>query len=165
MSKRKNIYFQIDENQIESDYGNWVLLLYYVKQISKSDFWLLFEFSVNAYSFYSYWKKDESKLTILNEESNCVLFDAKKNSHAILVLDQLVDKIKAEHLELIEKFGGEEHFITLLNADVDDSFPIIEQGRNWFYDNEQNILKLKELRDQIFMYSLEKEKPHSVFVI
>jgi hypothetical protein len=165
MSRRRTIYFQIDDNQVESDYGNWVLLLYYAKQMSKSEFWLLFEFSVSAYSFYSYWKKDESKLSILNEESDDVLFDAQKISQAILFLDRLVNKLKDEHLELIEKFGGEERFITLLNEDADDSFPIIEEGRNWFYDNEQSVLKLIELRDNIFKCSLEKGKPHSVFVM
>lgn len=145
--KRRNVYFRIDDNQVESDLGNWTMLLLYAKATDREKFEVLKTLFQNH-----------------DTDEEDAVFDREKLSASIHFITELAEKLKAEE-ELFEKFNKEEGIIALVDSDEEDDFVFLYPENNLFGDNDSNVQLLEQIKHEILEYSMRINIPHSVFVM
>ena len=142
---RRNIYFKLGNKLVDSDFGNFTMLLLHAKRIDYQKF--------KVFDHYNHAK---------SIHSNEVDFDTVKLKACINLIDQLILNIKNNY-ELYELYD-EDDLINILNNDKDFLYTVLYKNDNLFYRNTVNVEILIELRDEIFKPSLKLNKPHEVYI-
>lgn len=143
---RRIINFSFKDTTIESDFGNWIMLLVYAKSINQESFLSL--------KNYNQQKDIDCDEVVYNEEQ------LKLNMSFI---DVIVNALR-QGKELREIYP-ESDLIELLDQDSDFEYVFLYEGNNIFLNNNSNIDFLIDLRTKIFSKSLQTQKPHLVYVL
>jgi len=142
---RRRINFAIEDEIIVSDFGNWVMILVYAKKLHRDKFLVL-----NTYNVSKSMEEDE------------VNYDKDRLQVVIGFVDNIISALKKEE-ELYEIYP-ENRLINLLDNDQDFIYTFLYEDNNLYYDNKVNIELLENIKENIFKTSLEKNKPHAVYV-
>jgi len=95
-------------------------------------------------------------------EEDEVNYDKDRLQVVIGFVDNIISALKKEE-ELYEIYP-ENRLINLLDNDQDFIYTFLYEDNNLYYDNKINIELLENIRENIFKTSLEKNKPHAVYV-
>lgn len=142
---RRDISFEIEDEIVEMDFGNWVMLMVYAKTLNRNKFLLIDSYNVNK---------------SLDEEY--VEFNPDKLKSVIEFVNELIIALKKE--QELKKIYNERQLIDLLDNDEDFLFTALFENNNVFLNNDANIQLLKSLKNRILEKSLETNQPHSVFI-
>lgn len=142
---RRNIYFEFEDKLVESDFGNWVMILVYAKKLHQDKFLALKTYNVSK-----------------SLEEDEVNYNKGQLQVVIEFIDNIVFALKKEE-ELYEIYP-EDRLINLLDNDHDFIYTFLYEDNNLYYDNKVNIELLESIKENILKASLEKNKPHAVYV-
>lgn len=142
---RRNISFEIEDEIVETDFGNWIMLMIYAKTLDRNKFLIMDSYNINK-----------------SLEEEYVSFNSDKLEIIIHFIDQLI--IALEQGQELREIYSEKQLINILNKDKDFLFTALFAENNVFLNNRANIQVLQNLKSKIFKKSLEISQPHSVFI-
>ncbi|MBL7813677.1 MAG: hypothetical protein JNL70_01640 [Saprospiraceae bacterium] len=164
--------FEIADNSVRIYFGDWLMLLYYAKELSYEKFISLFEASFSTNSFNEIaqnWVDIDSLFPLFKRKNNelvdseLVSFSTVMLNDAIQLIDLMIENLKSEKTDLLVKYGGELSFIKMIDKDR-IFFSLFLYENDTYLDNEFNIFMLQLLKDKIFLKCLESKMPYVVYI-
>ena len=93
-----------------------------------------------------------------------IIFNENKLSTTIQFITTIIENLKKEKVDLLEKYGGDTSFVNKIDNDKAFVTLFLYENEGIYYDNESNILILKLLKRDVFENSLFYKKPHKVYI-
>jgi hypothetical protein len=162
MGGTRKIIFCYEDDHIyrEFDFGTYVLMLYYAKQVNYEKAKLLYYATLPEYRYREIYKLPTGLLT--DEDFECH-FDISEFKQVVAFIENdLIPELNNEEHDLIEKYGGRDGFYNRFNK---DSGFIQANIYDEYYESDPLLIAgMLEILKELLSNAIFTNKPYEVFL-